>query len=1061
MKKQIRLLIFAFLILTSNFSWAQQKQITGTVRDQDGNSLPGVTVIVKGTTHGTITNSDGKYSLADIPENAALLFSFVGMETQEVRLGNQTTVNVVMQVSAIGIEEVVAIGYGTARRKDLTGATASVSSEDLSRDRIVTSLADALKGKVSGVRITQNSGGPGAGSTINIRGATSVFGDNQPLYVVDGFPVDNFDLNADDIASIDVLKDASSTAIYGSRGANGVIIVTTKKGKAGKPKIEVNAKFGISDLARKVDMIDNVEWVKQIYEQNLRYTKARDFSGTMFDHLDYYQDIEGNIWTLPKEDFYGKPHPYKNHENYRDSINTDWQDATLRTAKLQDYRIDFSSGTDRSSYNISLNMVDQEGIVPNNKVQKIVGRLNMTQKLTDRLEIISNTYFTKVKDQGFTDVINVMLLRPPVQPAEGKWDSRNIPGYNDLGLLYGPVEQTEAIDRDTYSSIFQTNLSLNYNITQKLKLIIGGSYRTNTVDREFYTPKTTPYGYNFGGVAEFRKDGVQGITNENYLTYTENIGDHMISAMAGNSLEWNEHKWFGVQNRSFALENLSFYGMNGGTEPQIPYLGNLQTSLLSFYGRINYSFKDRYVLSGTVRSDGSSRLADNHKWKSFQSIGAAWRLSEESFVKDISWFPTTKIRATWGVAGKQTIAPYQSLSAIETGTGTANGLGLAQIAYPVRFGNPNLSWEKNEEIDLGVDMYFYNGKYGLTADVFRKTTKDLLLNLPVPNYTGFANRATNFGNLRNEGLEIQLNASPLNGVFKWESSLNLTFARSKVIEVGEQDELILSGIGILREGESIGAWYGYQQEGIWQSQAEIDEAVANGFISQLGVSAGNLEPGRTRFIDQPTVDTNNDGIPDAGDGQINASDRVLLGKSTPDYTGGFYNTLSWKGIFFNIGFQFSQGAKIYNSNRVEYEAGRGYANQTARTTDRWVPDLYSFDPANPTQLTLMRPGNPGNLVRKVVGNIETEMIDRNLEDGSFIRLSDISVGYDLPQTFTGKIGISGCRLFVTGQNLKLWTKYEGYDPEVNTGAYRSLLPGVDSGAYPREKTIAFGLKLVL
>jgi TonB-linked SusC/RagA family outer membrane protein len=1059
MKKRLMILML-FVVFAFQNAWSQSRTISGIVTEKSGEPLVGVTIFIKGTTTGTVTGVDGNYSL-QAKEGDVLVFQFIGMESKEVAITDQTNFNVELIASNVALDEVVAIGYGSVKRKELTGATVSISSDALTKDRVVTSLADALKGKVSGVRITQNSGGPGAGSTINIRGATSVFGDNQPLYVVDGFPVENFDLNADDIASIDVLKDASSTAIYGSRGANGVIIVTTKKGKKGKPLIEVNAKFGVSDLSRRVDMIDNVEWVKQVYEQTLRYTKASDFSGNMSENLDYYQDIEGNIYTLAKNDHYGRPHPYKNHENYRDSTNTDWQDVTLRTAKLQDYRINFSNGTERSSYNVSLNMVDQEGLVPNNKVQKIIGRFNMSQKLTDRLEIVSNTYFTKAKDQGFRDVINVMLSRPAVQPSTGRLDGSAIPGYNDQGLLYGPVEQTEAIDRDTYSSIFQTNLSLNYDITHKLKLTVGGSYRTYAVDREFYTPKTTPYGFNYGGIAEYRKDAVQNMTNENYLTYTETINDHKISVMAGNSLEWNEHKWFGVQNRSFDLENLAFYGMNGGTEPQIPYLGNLQSSLLSFYGRINYSFRDKYFISGTARGDGSSRLAEDHKWDSFQSVGTAWRLSEESFVKDIAWFPTTKIRASWGVAGKQSIAPYQSLSVFATGTGTADGAGLSQIAYPTRVGNPNLSWEKNEEIDFGVDMYFDDGRYSFTADVFRKTTEDLLLNLPVPNYTGFADKATNFGKLRNEGLEMQLNATPIQGDFKWETSLNVTFARSEVMEVGEQGELVLSGIGILREGEAIGEWYGYQQDGIWQSQAEIDAAVANGFERQLGVAAGDLEPGRTRFIDQLTVDTDDDEIPDAGDGEINANDRVLLGKASPDFTGGFYNTFSWKGISFNVGLQFSQGAKIYNSNRVAFEAGRGYTNQTARTADRWVPDLYTYDPANPTDLTLARPGNPGNLVRKVTGNVEDQMIDRNLEDGSFIRLSDISLAYDLPKTITGKMGISSCRFFVTGQNLKLWTKYEGYDPEVNTGAYRSLLPGVDSGAYPREKTIAFGLKLVL
>ena len=1041
----------------------QQSSIKGKVTDSSGSPLPGVTVVVKGTTRGAITDDNGKYLLSGVTANEVIQFSFVGMKTQEILVAEKSTIDVVLEGNAIGIEEVVAIGYGSVTRKELTGATASVSAEDLTKDRVVTSLADALKGKVSGVRVIQSSGGPGASSIINIRGTTSVSGDNQPLFVVDGFPIDNFDLNADDIESIDILKDASSTAVYGSRGANGVIIVTTKKGKKGKSKIEASAKFGFSSLARKVDMIDNVEWVKQIYEQNLRYTKASEFGGTMYGHLDYYQDIEGNIWTLPKTDIFGNSHPYKDHEVFRDSINTDWQDVTLRTAKIKDYRISFSSGTDRSSYSLSLNMVDQEGLVPNNKVQNIIGRFNMSQKLNEKIEVVSNTYYTRAKDEGFRNIIDVMFLRPPLQPVEGYWNSANIPGYQDIGLILNPIKQTEVIDRDTYSSVFQTNLSFNFDITKELRLTSGGSYRSYSVTREFYTPKTTPYGYGYDGYAEYRQDALQDITNENYLTYSKTFNQHKFTVMAGNSLEWHEWKYFGVQNRSFELENLGFYGFAGGTEAQIPYLNHTESTLLSFYGRLTYSFKDKYFLNSTLRSDASSRLAVGNKWDTFQSVGASWRLSEESFAKDISWFPTTKVRATWGVAGKQTIDPYSSLATIASSTGTADGYTLAQIAYPVRVGNEGLKWEKNEEFNLGLDMYFDNGRYNFTADVFRRTTKDLLLNLPVPNYTGFSSRASNFGKLRNEGVEFQINATPVQKDFKWETSLNFTFSRSKVLEVGEQGELIFDGIGILREGESIGEWYGYQQAGIWQSQAEIDEAVANGFISQLGVSAGGLEPGRTRFIDQKTVDTDGDGVLDAGDGEINANDRVLLGRSSPDLTGGFYNTFSWKGFSFNIGFQFSHGATIYNRNRVELEAGRGYANQTARTADRWVPELYYYDPQNPYDLTLARPGNSGNVVRKVTGNVEDELIDRNLEDGSYIRLSDLSFAYDLPKSLLSKMHISGCRLYVTGQNLKLWTNYEGFDPEVNTirAELQSLFPSLDSGAYPREKTIAFGIKLEL
>ncbi len=1061
MRKIIVMVLFMAFLLQN--ALAQTKSIRGNVTDEQNEPIPSVTVLIKGTTTGVITNVNGDYnitaSVGDI-----LIFKFLGMESQEIRVDKQNVINVVMSTSNVALNEVVAIGYGSVKRKDLTGATASVSARDLSEDRAVVSLQEALKGKVSGVRIIQNSGGPGAQSTVLIRGATSFSGDNQPLYVVDGFPVENFDLNSDDIETIDVLKDAASTSIYGSRGANGVIIVTTKKGKKGEPRIEVSAKYGASNLANKVGVLDNVQWIKQMYDQLLGYGYLRKgtWDGVKHPQFDYYQDVEGNIWVLPGLDPFGNPIAAKNHELYRDSTNTDWQDATFRTAVFQDYRINFSSGTDRSSYNLSLNIIDEEGLVPNNKVQKLLGRFNMMQKLTDRLEINSNTYFTKVKDEGYRDVAHFVLTRSPSEPLEEVWNpSVTVPGYVKTDLITKPIAQTEAIVNETYSSVFQSNLTFNYKISKKLTFVVGGSYRNVSEDKENYIPSNIPgIGSNYNGVAQYWRNAYQYMTNENYLTFTDKIGDHNITAMLGNSVEWYEHKAFVSENRSFELENLEFYGIAGGTEPQIPSAGYTETSLASFYGRLNYSYKDKYLLKATMRADGSSKFAANNKWGYFPSVGIAWRLSEEQFAKSISWFPTTKIRATWGIAGKQGIQPYQSLSVIEAGTTTIDGINRTLAAYPLRLANPDLKWEKNEEFDIGIDLYFAKGRYNFTADVFRKNTDGLLLDLPVPAYTGYSSRTSNFGRLQNEGLELQLNATPIQQDFKWESTINFTFGRSKVLEVGEQDELYIP-YGILKEGEPIGVWYGYEQDGIWQSQTEIDEAIANGFTGQLGASASAVKPGYTRFVDQLTIDTDGDGIPDLADGAIDSNDRVGLGKSTPDFTGGFFNTFSWKGFSLNVGLQFSYGAKIFNSNRIAMEEGRGGANQTIMAANRWLPDLYSVDPDNPEEFELLRPGNSSDEIRIGAGNAEGDLIDRYIEDGSYIRLSDVSVGYDLPKNFLNKLKLTNCRVYVTGQNLKLWTEYTGYDPEVNNGEYRSILPGQDAGAYPREKTIALGIKMTL
>jgi TonB-linked SusC/RagA family outer membrane protein len=1045
--------------------WAQTRTVTGKITDENNEPIPSATVIVPGTTNGTVTDVDGNFSLEVDQNTQALQITYLGMKDMEVSIVGKNTINVQMETETIGLEEVVAIGYGSVKRKDLTGATSSVTSEELTQDRALTNLEDALKGKISGVRIIQNSGGPAAQSTVMIRGATSVSGDNQPLYIVDGFPVENFDLNADDVETIDVLKDAASTAIYGSRGANGVIIVSTKKGKKGQPRIEVTAKYGISNLASEIDMIDNVEYIKQTYGKLYRYTKASDWSGDpndMQDQLNYFQDVEGNIWTAPKYDFEGNPHPYINHEIYRDSTNTNWQDAALRTANFQDYRLNFSSGTDRSTYNLTLNFVDEEGLIPNNKVQKMIGRFNMTQKLTERLMIISNTYYTRLKNMGYSGITNRLLQRPPIQPVSGDYTNDNIPGFNETGLVTNPIELTKVVDRNSYTPIFQSNLTFDFDITQKLNLNIGGSYRELNTQTKNYTPSTvlTGNGFTYNGVAQFVGRNYKYAVSNNVLTYTDSFNDHDLTVMLGNSVEWDNNEVFRAENRNFEIETLDFYGFEGGTEPQVPSVDFIETALVSYFGRFNYNFKDKYLLKGTVRADASSKFAENNKWGYFPSLAGAWRLSEENFAKSISGFPNTKIRASWGIAGKQSIDPYQSLSVFGATTGTIDGESMVLVAYPLRLANADLEWEKNEEINLGIDLVFSRGRYNFTADIYRKTTDGMLLDIPTPGYTGYTERTINFGELQNQGIELQADAILVRRPFRWKTTFNITFVESKVLEVGEQGYLNIPN-GILEEGQPIGVWFGYEQEGVWQSQAEIDEAIENGFVGQHGIDASTIQPGHTKFVDQLTVDTDDDNIPDANDGVIDANDRVRLGKSRPDFTGGFYNTFSWKGLSLNIGLQYSYGANVFNENRIGLEQGRGYPNQAARTADRWVPTLYSYDPENPSEKTLLREGNNGNLIRIVGAPVETQLVDRYIEDGSFIRLSDLSLAYNFPKQITNKLDISNLRIFINGQNLKLWTNYSGYDPEVNTGQYKSLLPGLDSGAYPRASTIVFGVKLTL
>ena len=1041
-------------------AFQQKNRISGMVVDEKGIPLVGVNIVEEGTNNGVVSNFDGKYTITVRSSEAILNYSYLGFITINERVGDQVLINITMLENLSTLDEVVLIGYGSVKRADNTGATASIKSDKFSKDRVAVNIQDALKGKLSGVQITQSEGGPSSGSTVIIRGATSLTGENNPLYVVDGVPMDNFDLNASNVESMDVLKDAASTAIYGSRGANGVILVTTKKGKNGVSKFDVTSVTGFSDISKRLDLLDAAGWVKQIYHQNSNYTKFANRGGLVYDpvNIDYYQDDEGNVWTFQAKNINGEPNDYKNYENWPNTVNTNWQDALYRTGVYQNHDVSFSSGKEHSTIRVSLNYLDQEGIIPNNKTNKVYGTINTTNDINDFISLATNTYYAKTKVVGFTGVVQNALVQPPIKPLDGIYDVSHIPGDRQEGVISNPVKLTELMGQKWGNSVFQTNLITAVKFNDKLSLSVQGSYRMEHAENNTFSPSTTVYGKDNRGIAGYHALKSEQMVNTNVLSFNDKIGeDHGFEFMLGNSIESTKVKQFITSVAGFAVEKLGYNGIAGGDTPRVPVIISDESKLLSYFGRLNYNYKDKYLFKATMRADGSSKFAKNKKWGYFPSAAVAWKLSNENFAKNISGFPETKLRASWGETGKQALNPYQSISVIDVIQTTANGVDRALGSITARPENPNLKWETVSEVDLGVDLAFAKNKYIFSADVYRKNTKDLLLGVSTPSYTGYTSQLVNLGELQNEGLELQLDATPFRGGdFTWNSNFNISFNKSKVIEIGEDNLLhvdahrdISTNTGILREGESIGEWFGYQTQGLWQTQAEIDAAIADGFIAQNGTAASVLYPGDSKFIDQ-----NDDGI-------IDSFDRVSLGKSSPDFTGGFSNYFKYKGLSLNVMLQFSSGSKIYNHNRIWQESGRGFANSTAATGNRWFPTLYSYDPADPDNKVLVHEGNSTNYIRRVKGQDENVLTDHFIEDGSFIRLSDVSVSYEFSKEIVSKLGINSLRLFVTGKNLKVWTKYKGYDPEVNTGTNKSLLPGFDSGAYPRETTLAVGLNLSL
>ncbi|MDO5977900.1 SusC/RagA family TonB-linked outer membrane protein [Flavivirga spongiicola] len=1030
----------------------QGYEIKGTITDEAGKPLVGVNIVEAGTSNGVVSDFDGNYTVLVKSSKAVLVYTYLGFSTIKKIVSSKATINVVMQEDLSQLDEVVLIGYGSVKKADNTGATASIKSDKFSKDRVVVDIQDALKGKLSGVQITQSQGGPSSGSTVIIRGATSLTGENNPLYIVDGVPMDNFDLNASNVASVDVLKDAASTAIYGSRGANGVILVTTKKAKKGVSKFDVTSVTGFSDISKQLELLDAGGWVKQIYYQNSNYVKFANRGGITYDpvNFDYYQDDEGNVWSFNAKDVHGEPNTYKNYENWPNTVNTNWQDALYRTGVYQNHDLAFSSGKEHSTIRVSLNYLDQEGIMPNNKTNKVYGTINTTNDINDYIKLSTNSYYSKTKVVGFTGVVQNALVQPPIKPLEGTYDVSHIPGNRQEGVISSPVKLTELMEQKWGNSVFQTNLIANVKFNDKLSLSVQGSYRGEHAENNSYHPKTTIYGRDSRGVANYHAFKSEQMVNTNILSFNDKIGDnHNFAFMLGGSIESNKIKQFITKVNGFAVESLGYNGIAGGDTPGVPVILSDESKLLSSFGRLNYNYKDKYLLKATVRTDGSSKFAKNKKWGYFPSAAIAWKLSNEKFAKNISGFPNTKFRASWGRTGKQALSPYQSISAIDVVQTTINGVDRALGSITSRPENPNLQWETVSETDIGIDLAFAKNKYIFSADVYRKTTEDLLLAVSTPGYTGFTSQLVNLGKLQNEGLELQLDATPFRGGdFTWNSNFNISFNKSKVIEIGE-DNILYLDYGILKEGEEIGEWFGYQTQGLWQTQAEIDAAIADGFISQNGTAASVLYPGDSKFVDQ-----NDDGI-------IDSFDRVSLGRSSPDFTGGFSNYFTYKGFALNVMLQFSSGSKIFNHNRIWQESGRGFANSNAATANRWYPTLYTYDPANPDNKELVHQGTGTNYIRRVKGQDENILTDHFIEDGSFIRLSDVSISYNLSNEVVSKLGISSLRLFVTGKNLKVWTKYKGYDPEVNTGRYKSLLSGFDGGAYPRETTLAVGLNVSL
>ncbi|HAO49270.1 MAG TPA: SusC/RagA family TonB-linked outer membrane protein [Runella sp.] len=996
---------------------AVEQVLKGKVTDAEkGDGLPGVSILIKGTTKGTTTNANGEYSLP-IPDNGAVLvFSFVGYEPQEMAIGNQTQLNIALKADIKALSEVVVVGYGQVKKSDLTGSVATVAVEEIKKVA-VTSLDQALQGRAAGVQITQNSGAPGGSTTIRIRGGNSIQGDNEPLYVIDGIPFKNdgagsgssfnvlSTLNPSDIESMSVLKDASSTAIYGSRGANGVVIITTKRGKAGKSTINLESYYGVQQVRKKYDVLNGREYAQFVNDANTNEGRAP-------------------VYTQAQVDAFGE--------------GTDWQNEIFRSAPISNYQLSMSGGDERTQYALSGGYFKQKGIVTNSDFDRYSLRLNLDRKLTNRLKVgnsltINRTVTNQSRtdgDLGSAGLVTIAALQfLPILPV-----------YNPDGtyLITSPAlsftaDNPAALARESQNTTTALRVFGNvfgeYQIMEGLnfKVLLGADAIIQK--RDSYLPRSVASGLAQGGAASIFNGQSMTWLNENLLSYTKSFGVHNISALIGYTQQANRTENNTAASRNFVNDNLNSGNLGAGSVPLVPSSGIGTWGLQSYLARINYGYRDKYLFTASFRADGSSRFGANNRYGYFPSAALAWRVSEEDFLKNARAISDLKLRATYGSTGNQDgIGNYPAYSLLGTqnyifGNAVSTGIGPSQIA------NPDLSWETTTQADVGIDVGFFNNRITLVADLYLKRTKDLLLNVTVPSTSGYSSAIQNLGKVENKGIEFSLSSRNIDKAFKWNTDLNFATNRNTVLDIGGAPQIFAGQVaniaqnvnsGVIRVGEPLGSFYGYVTNGLYQTTDELTAL---------------SDPQARKPGDRKYADLN-------GDKKIDDNDRTIIGRAQPKFLGGISNSFSYKGFELTLFLQGVYGNKILNANRFELEYLNGTNNQDRDMLNRWTPTNTNTDIP---RASTTRPAN--------------RISSRQIEDGSYLRLKNAQLAYNLPASVIKALNIQSFRVYVTAQNYLTWTKYSGYDPEVNRFGQDSRSQGFDYSSYPAAKTLLLGINV--
>jgi TonB-linked SusC/RagA family outer membrane protein len=1004
------------------------KSISGKVTGDDGKPLPGASILAKGSTIGTTTDGDGLYKLTVPNGTETIIVSFIGYVTRTVTLGNSSELNVTLSPDSQTLTDVVVVGYGVQKKSDLTGAISSVKGAELAL-LPVQRVDQALQGRAAGVMVMTTDGAPGGNVTIRVRGMNSITGGNGALIVIDGLQGGNLNsLNPNDIESMEVLKDASATAIYGSQGANGVILITTKMGKKGKPSIDYSYNIGVQKLRNKLDLMNAADFAR-----TTNAFKATQ-NGSGVTPLPIFSDAQ--------------------IQDFEKNGGTDWQDEIYRTAAIQNHQLSISGGADNIKYLVSAGYLDQKGILLNSSYKRYTLRANVEANITKWATF--GLTWAGAKEGGNSPVYgnsnsDITWLGAPINTAP-RW-APTTPVYNPDGSYsraptgyaaydtWNPVASAKEpyINNNTFRNTL--NAYLEFKLLEGLKLkVTGGALITNMSNRSYYNQNSLQGLQNNGY-------GIQGTSatsryqNSNILTYDKTIGRHHFNITGVAEQQFERGDDASLIGTNFLADQTKIFDL-GGAKTIVNSSNSYERVINSYLGRVNYSFADKYLFTASYRADGSSVFGANNKWGYFPSMSLAWRLSEETFIKDLNLFSDLKLRGSWGVTGNQAISPYQTFASVSSGSNYPyNGNDQTDIGFNIsRAANPNLKWESTTQTNIGLDFGLFNGRLTSTIDYYVKTTKDLLLSRQLPAYTGFVNILDNVGSVENKGIEFAISGDPFVGDFKWNTGFNISANRNKVLDIGadsflsfktSQGGYTVGNIMYLKKGEPFGQMYGYGYDGTWKT-SEAEKAAAYGQL-----------PGDPKYTDVN------------GDGKIDNADFKVIGNAMPKFIYGWTNRLSYKNFDLTFLIQGVQGNNIFNMSRIRLE---NPAEATSiRNLDRWTPENQNTDiPAYIDQQTRLN----AKLTNAVaIPSTQRNQLSRYVEDGSYLRLKNITLGYNVPKAVTNKLGLNRVRVYASGMNLLTFTKYTGYDPETSSFNSTDSRIGVDFGNYPTARTYSFGIDL--